>query len=413
MAIRYVVSVALMVALLSVAFVGVTQFAEDNSESQMEAEAAEIVETAERLYNNEEVPPPGQRGAQRQVTVTLPEDSLVSDPVEYFRVARQQDSVSTIEYRVDGGAKRQHQMPIPIKSGNRESLNLTGTGAAHELVFTLETDIEGNRVVNIRRATNEFQLVVNTEDGGAVRVNGTERQEWRQTYQWGDEVELTAVPDPGDDRWFAGWEGDVAQSLRSQTLNLTMNRDRNITVTFAEHALEVDVNHGSPDSEINAIVVEESGTGKTVSVEAYKSEGYLEVPQTFEADPDTEYTVRAYAMDMLLGEKTTSFEPGETGTVAIEAEPYVDVTYRILDNGTPVEGAKVQVRTHETDPDQLWRSKKTDSGGDATVRLQPSAIRDSDEYFEVTVLYEGSVVHEERLPYAEGGVREVDISDSD
>lgn len=399
MPIRYVVAVVLMIALLAVGVVGVSQFAEDSSEAHMNSETADLIQTANILYQNEELPPPGQRGAQRHLIISLPEDSLTSDPVEYFRIERLQRNVSTIEYRIEGSEKSQHQVDIPIVSGNDESMNLTGTDTEHELVLTLESDADGNRVVNIRRATNKFELVVNTEDGGKVNVGGTQHQEWQGTYQWGEEVELTAVPDEGASGSFAGWAGDVPHSARSQTISVTMNRDRNITTTFDQQALKIDVNYGSANSEVNGILVYNGSGGNPVyEVTAYKDEGYVELPQTYAgAEPGVEYTVNAYAMDMLVNQTDVSFEPGNEEIAVLDAQDYVDVTYTVKQNNNPVEGATVQVRTHEDDPNQLWRSVETNGNGNATVWLQPPVFDNKNEYYDITVLYDGEEVYSEKL----------------
>jgi len=237
MPIRYVTAVVLAVALLSVAFVGVGQFAENNTESQMESEVAELAQTAALLYENEEVPPPGQQGAQRQVTVTLPDDSLTSDRVDYFRIERLAENASAIRYQVDGGPEREHHLDVPIVSGNDESIELTGTGATHELVLLLEGDEDGDPVVNVRRMTTEFELVVETEGDGEVEIDGSGGFEsYQDTYFWGEEVTLTAVPDSGlwFDEEFTGWLGDVPHSTQNETVTITMNGHRNVTATFTD-----------------------------------------------------------------------------------------------------------------------------------------------------------------------------------
>lgn len=379
MPVRYVTAVALAVALLSVAFVGVGQFAENNTESQMESEVAEVAQTATLLYENEEVPPPGQQGAQRLVTVTLPDDSLTSDRVDYFRIERLAENASVIRYQVDGGPEREHHLDVPIVSGNDESIELTGTDATHELVLLLEADEDRDPVVNVRRMTTEFELVVETEHGGEVEVDGPPSQgSVETTYFWGDEVTLTADPD-SPDGWFTGWRGDVPHSTQNETVTITMNGHRNVTATFQTYVVEVDVDHDGPGDEVTGTELYEDGT-------LVDSEDGSDLPHVFDVEPVTEgnsttYNARAHVMGIVAAEEEVTVEHQDAGTVELDAEEYVTRTYTVTDGGDPVEGATVEV----SGDGQQWRNVTAGEDGEAEVELQPSALNVPDGEFEVRV----------------------------
>lgn len=153
MPIRYISAVILAVAVIGLAFVGVEQVATDNSQHQMEREIDDIETVATSLVSNEELPPAGLEGAQRYVTVELPEDSLTSMSIDYFELNRTGGNVSMAEYQLSNGATSQRLIEVPITNDDSGSIRLEGTGVTHELVLTLERSEDGERVVNIRRAT--------------------------------------------------------------------------------------------------------------------------------------------------------------------------------------------------------------------------------------------------------------------
>jgi len=238
-----------------------------------------------------------------------------------------------------------------------------------------------------------------------VEVDGPPSQgSVETTYMWGDEVTLTAVPD-ADDGWFTGWRGDVPHSTQNETVTIPMNGHREVTATFQTHVVEVDVDHGGDENEVNALELYRDGD-LVDSVEAYEAEGYVDLPHAFDVDPvdegeDVEYFVRAYAMDIAAaGTSVEVGSPGSPARVELDAEPYVTRTYEVTDDGDPIEGATVEIRTHEDDPDQLWRAVETDGNGKVAVPLQPvdpDLTVVDDQWFEVTVDVDGDEVFSEEI----------------
>ena len=79
-------------------------------------------------------------------------------------------------------------------------------------------------LVCVYKIKYDVTLTINVEGGGAVNLNNT------GPYNYGDVVELTAVPDPG---WiFSEWSEDLSGS-ENPTL-LTMDSDKVVNVTFTE-----------------------------------------------------------------------------------------------------------------------------------------------------------------------------------
>jgi hypothetical protein len=297
MPIRYVTAIALAIAVLAVAFAGVDQFAQSQSEQQVEGELTKLTEAARELAENNEVPPRGQEGAQRRVTVTLPDNSFLTDPVTYVDIGRVANSSdSRIEYRIKGGAERSDVIDVPIvrDTNNRlgrnstrgnDTFRLSGSGT-HELVLTLERGENGDPVVTVRRASRKYQLVVNTESGGDVRIAPSSGSttllssgsgQWNRSYDWGESVTLTAVP-AGEE--FDGWDGDVPYAPGRKTITVNMTKNREITGTFGEPELysfsvKSGINGsvslgGESKNKFNKTYVE----GRTVEVTAQPKPGY-------------------------------------------------------------------------------------------------------------------------------------------
>lgn len=148
--IRYVIAILLAVALLGLSTVAIDHVSHNNSQQQMENNVESIESAAESLVTNEEVPPPGQHGAQRVITVELPEDSLTSDPVTHFEIRPADGNTTTIEYRIDGGATVQRTIGVPIVYEPRGSLELgSPSGTTYELTLVLTADENGDPVVTI------------------------------------------------------------------------------------------------------------------------------------------------------------------------------------------------------------------------------------------------------------------------
>lgn len=153
--IRYVLAVVLTVAILGMSVSAVQYGAGATSERQVAAEVAAIDHAATSLLEEEELPPVGQPGPRRVVTVSLPEDSMTSAPTELFELERTHESHTTVRYRIEDRTIRQTVIDAPIvfrdASANR-SLELEGAGVETTFHLTLERDDSNEPVVVISRA---------------------------------------------------------------------------------------------------------------------------------------------------------------------------------------------------------------------------------------------------------------------
>lgn len=147
--IRYVLIVILAVAILGLSFAALDHAATKNSHDQLEADAAAIEQAATELIDQEEVPPEGQPPPRRVVSLSLPGDTMTTEPVDSFEIERIGPNTSVVRYRVDGGGQRQVEIGAPITHPDPDSdekLTLDG-GRRVELVLTLERDADDRPVV--------------------------------------------------------------------------------------------------------------------------------------------------------------------------------------------------------------------------------------------------------------------------
>lgn len=147
--IRVVLAVVLAIALVGVAVPALEYGAGVNSEQQVGSEVAKIGNAATSLVENEELPPPGQSGAQRVVSVSLPGDSRTTRPVEHLEIERHGNrSVAT--YRVEGRSEQVAHIDAPIVNGTNDTVELGGSGT-RDLVLTLERDGSEAPVIVLER----------------------------------------------------------------------------------------------------------------------------------------------------------------------------------------------------------------------------------------------------------------------
>lgn len=153
--IRYVLAVVLTVAILGLSVSAVQYGAAATSERRVATEVAAIDRAATSLLEEEALPPVGQPGPRRVVTVSLPGDSMTSAPTELFELERTHESHTTVTYRIDGRTTQQTVIDAPIvfqdASANR-SLELEGGGVDVRFHLTLERDDRNEPVVVLRPA---------------------------------------------------------------------------------------------------------------------------------------------------------------------------------------------------------------------------------------------------------------------
>lgn len=151
MPVRYALAVALTAGLVGITFLGMSHLATSQTQQQMDEQIADIESTATTLLEEEDVPPEGQSGAQRQLTIELPDDSWTSDPVEVFRIEPADGNGSFAEYVLEDGTTYQRHIEARIVGDDGGGVEFSGTGSTHELLLILEADEDGQPLVRIVR----------------------------------------------------------------------------------------------------------------------------------------------------------------------------------------------------------------------------------------------------------------------
>jgi hypothetical protein len=148
--IRYVLAVLLTVAILGIAMPAVEDTAGKQSDQQMANQVAKIEQAAVSLVENEELPPEGETGARRSITLRFPGDSLLSRPVTDFEIERVRSNLSVVRYTVEGRSRQRLFIDAPVASAADGTIELGGTGEK-EFVLTYERNESGAPTVFLRR----------------------------------------------------------------------------------------------------------------------------------------------------------------------------------------------------------------------------------------------------------------------
>lgn len=149
--IRYVLAALLTVALIAIAMPAVDRAAAVNSERQAERAVARVSEAAVSLAETEELPPRGEPGPRRFVTVALPSRSLTSAPVVTLRFRSVTPNRSVGVYRVAGRREHLVRVPVAVTDADGEPVRLGGTTGEMTLKLTLEHGASGEPVVVVQR----------------------------------------------------------------------------------------------------------------------------------------------------------------------------------------------------------------------------------------------------------------------
>ena len=91
--------------------------------------------------------------------------------------------------------------------------------------------------------TTEYDLIINSTEGGSVTTPGYVYLQGTFTYNEGDVVNLVATPDAGYQ--FVNWTGNVGTiaNVNSASTTITMNGDYTITANFAPYMVAAGYNH--------------------------------------------------------------------------------------------------------------------------------------------------------------------------
>ncbi|AQL42163.1 hypothetical protein BV210_05305 [Halorientalis sp. IM1011] len=148
--IRYVLTVLLTVAILGLAMPAVEDTAGKRSDQQMANQVAEIERAAVSLVENEELPPEGEPGARRSITLRFPDDGLLSQAVTDVEIERVRTNMSVVHYRVEGRPGEQVVVDAPVVNAAGNDVRLGGTGEK-EFVLTYERNETGAPTVFLKR----------------------------------------------------------------------------------------------------------------------------------------------------------------------------------------------------------------------------------------------------------------------
>jgi hypothetical protein len=152
--IRYVLAVMLTIALLVLSVPAIDHAAAIHTERQAAGEITDLDSAATALLENEELAHDGAPSPQRTVTITFPDDSLTSTPIDRLRIERVSNRSSVATVTVDG---RESRFPIdaPIVDNTEmrnETVDLGGVDEDLLLVLRLERDQNGLPVISIGHA---------------------------------------------------------------------------------------------------------------------------------------------------------------------------------------------------------------------------------------------------------------------
>ena len=130
-----------------------------------------------------------------------------------------------------------------------------------DVVSTAETTavtIDAPKAITATFTQDQYVLDVTIQnDGVGGAGNVVTRTPDQPTYVYGDQVQLTAVPEPG---WkFVGWSGGIAGT--SPTISITMLQSEAVTATFEQEQYELNV----------TVVNNGIGTGGSVALSPSKS----------------------------------------------------------------------------------------------------------------------------------------------
>lgn len=147
--IRYVVAVALAVALLGTASVAVDHGTTARSEAEVESALAAVDSAATSLAENDQPPVAGERPPRRVVEITLPDDRFLE--VAPARLAFERISganATRVTYRIEGESARTATIGAPLRHAGSSSFDLGGHTGTLQLLLRL-VRVDGRPVVDV------------------------------------------------------------------------------------------------------------------------------------------------------------------------------------------------------------------------------------------------------------------------
>lgn len=150
--IRYVLAVAIAVALLVLAVPAIDYAAVKHTDRTLESDVGAIDDAATSLTSTDEVSLAGHPDPRRVVTITLPDRTLTSAGVDHLEIVPN-ETHSTARYVLEDGTTRRHVLTERIVRGDPDgdaAIELSGP-AEVQLVLTLRADETGEPVVVVDR----------------------------------------------------------------------------------------------------------------------------------------------------------------------------------------------------------------------------------------------------------------------
>lgn len=148
--IRYVLVVALVVALLGLAAAAVDHGTTVRGEAEVESAIEAIDDAAVELFRNEQPPLAGDPPPQRLVEVDLPGAGYTRAAPEHVRFERVPGkNLTQVTYRFSGRAERTHLVDAPLVHAGQQVFRLDGYTGEVTLVLRLVADEDGRPVVTL------------------------------------------------------------------------------------------------------------------------------------------------------------------------------------------------------------------------------------------------------------------------
>ena len=148
--IRYVVAVALAVALLGTASVAVDHGTAARSEAEVESALDTVDSAAVSLVENDRPPVAGERAPRRLVEITLPDDRFLEAAPARLTFERIPGANATrVTYRIEGETARTATIGAPLHHAGSSSFTLDGHTGTLQLLLRL-VRVDGKPVVDVR-----------------------------------------------------------------------------------------------------------------------------------------------------------------------------------------------------------------------------------------------------------------------
>ncbi len=191
------------------------------------------------------------------------------------------------------------------------------TAATPTTTFT----VDGPKNVVATFTQDQYLLNVNVvNDGVGGEGNAVTKDPDKSTYVYGDNVTLTAVPQPG---WtFTGWSGAVTGT--SPTVSLTMNQSTSVTAHFKQDQYDLTLN----------VIHNGIGTGGTATVSPVKAKYLYGDVVTLRATPNLGWTFSGWSGALTSSDLETQYTiTGNTVINATFTQDQYDVNVEIVSLG--------------------------------------------------------------------------------